>query len=179
MQSVVVPYEAHVRDNAAYNELDAEVASIMREDQIIEEYLYNNQLPERNHQGKWRIEIWRYLGHRLIVLLFIQRWVRFSASATLFLSALRIFLRGQRSPRQSQCGRGGSREPRGRFRLAVRQPPPTVGVLPVDRLHWDFQPNKDIGMFWVNLISLSGWRKDKFLGIPNTKYDLPKNLHYS
>ena len=52
MQSVVVPYEAHVRDNAAYNELDAEVASIMREDQIIEEYLYNNQLPERNHQGK-------------------------------------------------------------------------------------------------------------------------------
>ena len=179
MQSVVVPYEAHVRDNAAYNELDAEVASIMREDQIIEEYLYNNQLPERNHQGKWRIEIWRYLGHRLIVLLFIQRWVRFSASATLFLSALRIFLRGQRSPRQSQCGRGGSREPRGRFRLAVRQPPPTVGVLLVDRLHWDFQPNKDIGMFWVNLISLSGWRKDKFLGIPNPKYDLPKNLHYS
>ena len=52
MQSVVVPYEAHVRDNAAYNELDAEVASIMNEDQIIEEYLYNNQIPERNHQGK-------------------------------------------------------------------------------------------------------------------------------
>lgn len=50
MQSVVVPYEA--RDNAVYNEFDAEVANIMREDQIIEEYLYNNQLPERNHQGK-------------------------------------------------------------------------------------------------------------------------------
>ena len=57
MQSVVVPYEAPVRDDAAYNEFDAEVAYIMNEDQIIEEYLYNNQLPERNHQGKWEIKI--------------------------------------------------------------------------------------------------------------------------